>query len=365
MPFTLGGDGTILPPRKSESTRLGSMRQEVRPSAQPTVLPQNTPSNVVSIAKRKSKTLPQAVQSAIAKSGGTVIPIANIQSQQPASPQAPVLQRRQQSAPPQSGSTPFSAPAIDAERLCLMVFILEAAKRNRSLDVGNKTLTVAQVAAAAAKLVESMKAAIKSGQIDANAYAKCAELYCKRYGCQDTLTASRQPPPQPSGTSCLKTDRPCPQGFTCDASSGLCVPVGGATPQPAPPRPAPPAPPPQPAPPTPQPVTPTPQPTPPAPQPAPPAPQPSSGGGITPYYVIPDDTNVEPPPAVEPAKKKSSNTLWWLVALIGGGLLIKKLAAVKVIGAAVAGAPIIAELEGDEPEEPEEHEAEAAHESED
>ena len=55
-------------------------------------------------------------------------------------------------------------------------------------------------------------------------------------------------------------------------------------------------------------------------------------------------------PIIKPAEKKSSSSLWWLVALIGGGLLIKKLSAVKVVGAAMAGAPLIAELESDEPE---------------
>jgi hypothetical protein len=294
---------------------------QVRAPAEPTQLPQGTPSNVFTIARRRAKTLPQAVQSAIAQSGGAVVPIANIKvARERLAPMAPVAK----SAPSNEYSGPSvmtSEPAaIDVARLCPIVFILEAAKRSRGLEISGRSLTPEQVALAASKLLDPVQKMLESGRIPADAYAACQRHYCKRFGCAEDAPVEPPAPPAQDTSS------------TPPASSPPAPPAQDMVSPPVPP--------------------------------APPAPA-SGGGGITPYTPPPreDLIIVEPPimPLVMTEPKKS-NTLWWLVALIAGGLLIKKLSAVKVVGAAMAGAPLIAELESDESEA---NEAAEAHESED
>jgi hypothetical protein len=368
MPFTLGGDGTILPPRKKQENRLGAplvrsgidrpgmsradssqsssstVQQsapafvqpdlKVRAPAEPTQLPQGTPANVFPIARRRAKTLPQAVQSAIAQSGGAVVPIANIKvARERPRMMTPAAQGTSDSGyrGPSVQARPTAPADVDLARLCPVVFILEAAKRSRGLEIAGRSLTAEQVATAAAKLVGPVQKLIEEGKIPADSYADCQRQYCKRFGCADEAPAA--PPAQDTTTA------PPPP------------PPAQEPPATPPPASSPPAPPAQDM------VSPPPPPPPPAPS--------SGGGGITPYVPPTRDDLivVEPPimPLVKPEPKKS-NTLWWLVALIAGGLLIKKLSAVKVVGAAMAGAPLIAELESDESESQEPSEA---HESED
>ena len=354
MPFTLGGDGNILPPRKNQNNGLGAPMApsaplaqtsqpafiepdlKVRAADQATKLPAGTPSNVFAIARRKAKTLPQAVQSAIAQSGGAVIPLANVRVGQPVRPA--VTQTQQPAADAGYRGPSLMAPqsgTVDRARLCAMVFVLEAAKRSRGLEINGNSLTPEQVAAVAVKLLSPLKALLDSGKIPAEDYAACVAAYCKRFGCEEVTVpppASFTPPTEPQPAPPPAREPPPAQ----PPANASIPPASDMVSMPPPP------PPPQ-------------------------SPPPANGSGITPF--VPSTPPPEPPqppmilPIIKPAEKKSSSSLWWLVALIGGGLLIKKLSAVKVVGAAMAGAPLIAELESDEPES-EENEPEEAHENE-
>jgi hypothetical protein len=319
MSFTLGGPGTILPPRKKQSDQ-GSVVQESAPAftepgirvvsdGQTNRLPIDTPKNVIEIGSRKRfRSLPEVVQTAIAKSGGVVVPIANLRA-------AP--QRR-------LGATPST---LKTDLLCTMVFIVEAARCKRGLSVtaGTKTVTktpeeIAEYAVE--KVIPALNAIMAAKPELADVVAQCQADYYTKYG-KCGKDGRTRPPAEESP----KQEKP---------------PVSEDLP---------------PSPPVSEEVPPEPPPAPPAPTPEPPPPAP-------PVIVIP-----ETPPVVEEKKKQGMGNLWWLVALIGGGLLIKKLAAVKVIGAAVAGVPLVAEMddsdeteeahEEDEPgETPEAHEIE-------
>jgi hypothetical protein len=107
MSFSLGGDGTILPPRKSGPQSLGSVEsqavnaaaaratsaQEVirqidggmnpkiiapPPESTPTVLPSDTPRAARRVAEAPAVTRDEKIRKAVAESKGVVIPFRNI-----------------------------------------------------------------------------------------------------------------------------------------------------------------------------------------------------------------------------------------------------------------------------------------------
>jgi hypothetical protein len=107
MSFSLGGDGTILPPRKSGPQSLGSVESQVvnsmaskatsaqevirqidggmnpkiiapPPEATPTVLPPDTSRAARRIAEAPAVTRDEKIRKAVAESKGVVIPLRNI-----------------------------------------------------------------------------------------------------------------------------------------------------------------------------------------------------------------------------------------------------------------------------------------------
>lgn len=328
MPFTLGGDGTILPPRKTrtdssvvQTSQPAFVEPDLRVRAAPdgTQLPQGTPANVFSIARRKARTLPEAVQSAIARSGGRVMPLPNIRvagngaSNSLGDTQDFELERRTPTGITATSSDAAEQPAesggaavVPLDRLCPLVFVLEAAKRNRSVEISGAAFSAEQVAAAAAKLVEPVQKMLEAGTIRADDYAACVEKYCAEYGCAPSKQAPVEERVSPEMSVAPEERAPAP-----------------------------------------------------APAPEPPLlPPPSFLPAATDRGVDPAGPrreSVAPMQIMQAPPKQGSGTLWWLVALIAAGVIVKKLSDVKVVGAAMAGSPLIAELESDAAEhEPEE-----------
>jgi len=334
MSFTLGGDGTILPPRKSTpkptlppGTKLvpqdalpsvgvsarGESRQAVQTSepafTEPAVrvasdgqtarLPIDTPKNVVEIGnRRRFRSVQEVAQSAVAKSGGTVIPLDNIRDS------------GTRTVTPAARAVAPTAASPEA-RLCQLVFVTQAAKYGHVLEVGGKAYSVEQVRAAAPNIVAMLEKGVRDGQVSLEQIKACVDAYCKQASCV---------PPSQTGTSNV-IDQP--------AAASVNAPA------------APPA----------------------APATAPMSPAPLIS------LVRPAPAPAEVAVIEEvPKAKSSSKALWWILALAGGALLLKKLAGVKVIGAAMAGTPLVAELESDdeneEEDEPESHGPPEAHASE-
>jgi hypothetical protein len=317
MSFSLGGDGTFLPPRKSTPkpslppgttpvpqdalpsigvSARGESRQAVQVSepafTEPAVrvasdgqtarLPIDTPKNVVEIGNRKRfRNVQEVAQSAIAKSGGTVVPLENIRDS------------GTRAATPSARAVAPTAASPEA-RLCQLVFVTQAAKFGHSLEVAGKAYSVEQVRAAAPKIVAMLEKGVRDGKISVDQIKACVDAYCKQASCV---------PPSQTGTSNV-VDQPAAASVNAPAASAL------------------------------------------APVAAPPL--------ISLVKPTPEVAVIEEVPAA-PAKK--SNALWWILALAGGALLLKKLAGVKVIGAAMAGAPLIAELESEDDDEDEEEDA--------
>jgi hypothetical protein len=240
-------------------------------------LPIDTPKNVVEIGNRKKfRNVQEAAQSAIAKSGGTVIPISNIRDS-----------GTRTVAPSTRAATPTQRDL--SGQVCQVVFILQAAKFGHTLTVDGKTYSIEQVRDAAPRAAQMLDAAIKSGRVTQAQVKECVDGYCRQASCAL---------PSQTGTSNV-LDQPAAASVNEAAPARTSQPpLITLLPPPAP--------------------------------------------------------RVALTEVAEPAKK--SHALWWLVALIGGGLLIKKLASVKVVGAAVAGVPLVAELSAEEDEEEEEDE---------
>lgn len=302
MSFTLGGDGTILPPRKKKDglDRVTGVVEQSAPAftepgirvisdGQTNRLPMDTPKNVVEIGSRKRfRSLPEAVQSAVAKSGGVVIPIANLRDTQDAGIAA-------------KKSTPYSTPGVvDKSNLCRLVAITEAARRGAPLKIGNTTYSVDQVKAAAVPILAVLQKALDAGLITAEDIARCRKI-ANDTGGGGGGDAGTGTGGGDTGTG-TGTDTGTGTGTGTDTGDGGGAGTGDG----------------------------------------------SGGGG--------GGTGQDTTPPADEKKKEGLGNLWWLVALIGGGLLIKKLAAVKVIGAAVAGVPLVAEM--DDSEETEESEQE-------
>lgn len=338
MSFSIGGDGPFLPPRKQKPQGLGAAKDRATPKPvvqesapaftepgvqvaagdQTVKLPIDTPRNVVDIgSRRKFKNLSEAAQTAIAKSAGTVVPVANIRDDRaPFQPsQQPPADATQATLPPPSGN-------VDADKLCKAVFILQAARYGHTLDVDGKLFSVEQVRSAAEKVAPALQRALKEGRVSPEQVQACADAYCRQFSCaapSQTMPPDQVSPPAP----------PAPAAREETAAPVVVAPA--------------------------------------------PTPAPSSGGGIVRFVAPAAPRDEEVAVSVQKLEKKSSSSLWWLVALIGAGILVKKLSAVKVIGAAVAGVPLIAELESDADEEDDtashedaDHEPEeASHEGED
>lgn len=344
MSFSLGGNGTFLPPRpKKADESLGSMRIQpkqadrtssgrvvqtsepafdepgikVRSGDQSVRLPIDTPKNVTQIANRVPKNLQEAAQSAVAKSSGVVIPLANFRDlkpkgavSQPAVPgrdgslRTPGLVRRR------TAKVPVAAAAAgkDTEALCRLVFIVQAAKYGHALEAGGKTYSVEQVVSAAPKAAQTLDAALKAGKTTVEAIEACVRLYCQQNSCSL---------PSQTGTSNVVDDTTSPQ-VNAQPPMVLAPPV---------------------------------------------ADDPTKS--ITPYMTS-TPKMLQKDGLVQPEEK--SNALWWLLGGVAALLLVKKLAGVKVIGAAMAGAPLVAELDDDGSDDDEtdsdEHEAHEAVETE-
>jgi hypothetical protein len=313
-----------VPAFTEPGVRVAAGQQAVR-------LPIDTPKNVVEIANRQPTTLLEAAQSAVAKSSGVVIPLANFRDIAPREQSAGlgVMRAPAAAAKPAPGSAAkaigtrsraavprLAVQSPAAQTLCRLVAIVQATKYGHSLEFGGKAYAVEQVASMAPKAQDAINRGINSGAVTQPMIDACIKAYCATNACSL---------PSQTGTSNVVRDSAGPEvnagaavatviaagaGAAAMASGGGSPAAGGG----------------------------------------------AGGSGITPYVPAVPLVVAKPPPA--PAK---SNTAWWLVALIGGGLLIKKLAAIKVIGASMAGAPLVAELDGDEDEdggdEHEEHEA--------
>lgn len=325
MSFSLGGDGTFLPPRKnqqadntglgagfrtpggpSDRTPSGRVVQQsdpafvepgikVRSGDQSVRLPIDTPKNVTEIANRPPKNVREAAQSAVAKASGVVIPLANFRDlkpkgavSQPAIPgtvtnlRTPGIARNAKAKVPTFAVSEGKA----AETLCRLVFIVQAAKFGHSLEYTGKTYSIEQVVSAAPKAAMTIDAALKAGKASVEAVDACVRLYCTQNSCNL---------PSQTGTSNVVDQ-------SASNSVNTLAPVIRDDP----------------------------------------------GTSITPYTTSTPKLLQKEEPAA-PAEKKS-NALWWVLGLAAAALLVKKLAAVKVVGAAVAGAPLIAELDGDEDE---------------
>lgn len=328
MSFTLGGGGNFLPPRPKKQadrpttqTSSGRVVQQsdpafvepglkVRAGDQSVRLPIDTPKNVTQIANRRPKNIAEAAQSAVAKSSGVVIPLANFRDlkpkgavSQPAIPGAgatvtnlrtPGVGRTKKAVVPAAVDQSGKA----AETLCRLVFIVQAAKFGHALEYAGKTYSVEQVVSAAPKAAMALDAALKSGKASVDAIEACVRLYCQQNSCKlPSQTGTENVVDQSAATSVNTTP-----GATTGQPPIAPVVVGPTT----------------------------------------------TGSGITPY--LPDEP-VRLIKKDEPKDEKKSNALWWVLGLAAAALLVKKLAAVKVVGAAVAGAPLIAELDGDEEDE--------------
>lgn len=342
MSFSLGGDGTFLPPRKnqqadntglgagfrtpggpSDRTPSGRVVQQsepafdepgikVRSGDQSVRLPIDTPKDVARIATRKPKSVAEAAQSAVAQASGVVIPLANFRDLKPRGDTQPAVPGRDATVtnlrtPGVARTKKAVVPAAvdpsgkSAEALCRLVFIVQAAKFGHALEYAGKTYSIEQVVSAAPKAAMTLDAALKTGKVSVDAIEACIRLYCQQNSCKlPSQTGTENVVDQPATTS-------------VNTPPMLAPPVKD-----------------------------------------------DPGTSITPFATSTPKLLQKEEPAA-PAEKKS-NALWWVLGLAAAALLVKKLAAVKVVGAAVAGAPLIAELDGDEDEdEGDEHDEEADH----
>jgi hypothetical protein len=194
-------------------------------------------------------------------------------------------------------STAYTGPKTAGGDVCNAVFVVQAAKCGRGLQIGKSRLSAEDIQKAASQAEAMIDAALRAGTTTEKDIAQCVELYEIQYGSCASIPAA--PPALPPAAPPISSGG---GGSGGGGGGGLFIPEvlpgggGGSG---------------------------------------------GAGGGAG-----GDETTAQ----------KKGLSIWWLVAIIGGGLLIKKLAQTKVIGAAVAGVPLIAGMDEDDDDENEQAE---------
>jgi hypothetical protein len=407
MSFTLGGPGDILPPRPSQPSsrqiadqqsggfqdpRKQPVRQpqsavqqsvprdvasrttpDVAAGKQPVTIPQSRGATVTRIADRKPANKSEAIQSAIAQATGNVIPLPNIKAVTDSVRAGAMLPGGSWAQPVTNGSglsrgggfvdPTKTATAADISRgnrstgtvgselsqaaqrkgitkdaLCNAVGIVEAQRHGNSITISlnnglMKELSGEALKTAARESSDLIKAAVRAGDVTERDVADCQSEYCKRARCgtdHSTGTAEKPaadapvvtPPPATPPASDTAT------GTATTGSTGTATSTDTTT---IPDSMLPPA--------------------------LPPVTNGGGGGGgaAPPTLVLlqppalPDEpVRVLPIVKGDAEAKTGMSTatkgFLWVAAGVATYLLFKKLSGVKVVGAAMAGVPLIADL---------------------
>lgn len=341
MSFTFGGTGDILPPRPKQSGSTPGSQPLVQESVPRDVSPQTTPdvdsggmpvtipqgrsTTVLRLVGRKPTTKKEAIQSAIAQSTGNVIPLPNIKDITDALKAGVMRPNGTWRAPvgpggPRGGvnmnAPPTQRRGLTKAGLCTAVGIIEAQRHGNSITLsGNKgqmrVLSGAELIASAQSSAAIVAAAIVAGSITQQDIADCQAEYCKRAQCpaNHSAGAATMPTPPDSTTTTSSTG-------TAASTSTIEIPDSMLPPS------------------LPQAlgadVTSTPA-------------LPDAGVSVLPFVKAPET-------GVSPAVKG----FLWVFGGVAAYLLFKKLSGVKVVGAAMAGVPLIADLgDGDDAEDEE------------
>lgn len=400
MSFSLGGPGDILPPRPKQPSNQPTSRQiadqqsggfqdprsqpvkqplvqesvprdtasrttpNVAAGKQPVTVPQGRGASVTRIADRKPTTKREAIQSAIAQATGNVIPLPNIKAVTDSVRAGAMLPGGNWAQPVTNGSGlsrggGFVDPTktatatgitrrgdvgtasgelsqaaqrkgITKDALCNAVGIVEAQRHGNSITISlnngsMKELSGEALKTAARESSDLIKAAVRAGDVTERDVADCQAEYCKRARCgtdHSTGTAEKPaadapvvtPPPAPAATDTAT-------GTATTGSTGTATSTGTTT---IPDSMLPPA--------------------------LPPATTDN----------LPPTVSIEPLVIAKDAPKTGMSTatkgFLWVAAAVAAYTLFKKLSGVKVVGAAMAGVPLIADLgdlEGGEDEDEE------------
>lgn len=341
MSFSLGGPGDILPPRskpqdsfkdpRSQPVKQPLVQESVpldvppttKPSVaagpQPVTVPQGRPASVTNIADRRAKTKSEAVQSAIAQATGNVIPLPNIKKVTDTLRAGMMNPGGSWSQPVNNGGRPAGPrrPGLSKEGLCTAVGIVEAQRHGNSITIsGNegkmRLLAGEELVSAAKSAAALVQKALDAGDVSKQDIADCQAEYCKRAQCKaDHSTGAAEKPPAnapPVPTPPVVTDTG--SGGTAPATTTSEIPDALL----------------------------------------PPALPPATTDALPPTVSVEPLAIKKDEPKADGMSPASKGFLW-VAALVMAGVLIKKLSAVKVVGAAVAGVPLVADMGDDEEDE--------------